>query len=357
MMMNHTTQPREQDRTPQTAPAVRIPAAIKLKVSFHDEQGIAMDPDVCTGVSRDVSATGVGFDIPSLSGPLATKLKESSPGIKVFIDIELPERTIRVRGKTLWLRVLANGNQERCVAGIEYEDLDPKLATTILTHANKLLGKPRFVKPLIAVVASLLLASSFLIWRVSNNNQAETLALEKELEDALLTKQQLADQLDKVRTDLDSINNNTNPDTNSLAEKKKALADLQKEFEATRNRVGALSVSLSNVRLPPPDDPEAKALFHMDRAYEFSRQENLAAAMIEFQQALEMRPNLPQAYLEMGTINELYGRNREAIRCYEKYIELKPDAIDAFDIKENIRNIRTFQEEFPDSTMQETNNP
>jgi tetratricopeptide (TPR) repeat protein len=50
----------------------------------------------------------------------------------------------------------------------------------------------------------------------------------------------------------------------------------------------------------------------------------LAKALIEFEMALELDPNLPEVYYGLGVIYKLQGEREKAIEAFERFLEVGP---------------------------------
>ncbi len=62
-------------------------------------------------------------------------------------------------------------------------------------------------------------------------------------------------------------------------------------------------------------------------------------AIREFEQAVRLAPDWPDAYYNLGMVQEKVGKYEEAIRSYEQYLRLAPDADDAKAVKRRINKL------------------
>ena len=65
-------------------------------------------------------------------------------------------------------------------------------------------------------------------------------------------------------------------------------------------------------------------------------QADYSLALQEFEQAAKLAPNYPDVYYNMGTVNSKLGNLSSAIKNFQRYLELAPDALDATKVREEI---------------------
>jgi len=80
----------------------------------------------------------------------------------------------------------------------------------------------------------------------------------------------------------------------------------------------------------PIATPTPSASDHMDLGIEYYKQGQLDKAIAEFQAAIELEPDNPEAHRNLGTAYVEQGKDEEAAAAYEKAIELDPDFGEAY---------------------------
>lgn len=73
--------------------------------------------------------------------------------------------------------------------------------------------------------------------------------------------------------------------------------------------------------------------------------ENKIKAQETYEKALAIDPNHAKAYLGLGRIYELDGKNKEAVLAYQKYLELSPNAQDSFSVTQRITVLKRSVEQ------------
>ena len=74
-----------------------------------------------------------------------------------------------------------------------------------------------------------------------------------------------------------------------------------------------------------PDDPDANVSF----GYGLIQKQKLDDAILHFQRALAAKPNYPQAYNDLGNVFAQKGKTDEAIALLQKALQIKPDYAEA----------------------------
>ena len=80
----------------------------------------------------------------------------------------------------------------------------------------------------------------------------------------------------------------------------------------------------------PAATPAPSASEHIDQGIEYAEQGRLDEAIAEFQKAIELKPDDPDAHRNLGTVYGEQGKEEEAAAAYEKAIELDPDFGEAY---------------------------
>ncbi|MGL6282044.1 MAG: tetratricopeptide repeat protein, partial [Microcoleaceae cyanobacterium] len=77
----------------------------------------------------------------------------------------------------------------------------------------------------------------------------------------------------------------------------------------------------------------------------FLKKEDFITAGIYFQMSIDLNPNFPWSYHNLGIVMENLGIIEQAIFCYEKVVELNPDFVGGY------QKLATIQEELGDSSQ------
>jgi hypothetical protein len=304
----------------------RIPVGLAVELRFG-ELGAA--PEATT---RDVSKTGMCVVVAGLPGGVEKALAEGA-GADVLIGVALGRKRVELPGKITWQRKVGHGEW---VVGVEYAGA-PDIAAAVTAYAEHRLHRPRVVRGM-AFAAALVLAcfAAFFFWY--EDDRAEELAsIDQKLSEATRLRTESAGHLEALRGEIAALRASTTSSAEELATKQKQLAAVQSKFETLRQQVGELSVSRENLKA----QGAPSGMEHLERGHRFSKENNLAAALIEYQRAVELVPDLAEAHLEIAVINDLYGRPAEAIESYRRYLALRPNALDAYEIRSTIKELES----------------
>lgn len=121
-----------------------------------------------------------------------------------------------------------------------------------------------------------------------------------------------------------------------LEKKEKDLKALNDQIARAEARRSAAESSLKNLTLPPPPGLDKSAVYHLERGRYFWDRHDEASALHEFETAITYDPSLGPAYLALGEANVYFGRLKQAVIAYRRYVELQPDADDADSIRSTI---------------------
>ncbi len=97
---------------------------------------------------------------------------------------------------------------------------------------------------------------------------------------------------------------------------------------------------------PPPEQDPADQTFdpyHAEKSIEigtyYMKKGNYDAAIERFQDAARRKPNFARPYLLLGEAYEKKGDKAPAIKSYEKYLEILPQAADANKVRKRIKKL------------------
>lgn len=318
---------------------VRIPAAIQVHLSFCNSGGEALDNEVYAGWTRDVSGTGLSITM-HVSAKLAASLDENRDGLMAEIDLKMGSRTVRVKANCMWVKLSGDGPLRSCLVGVEYVGADPDLAASIHALARRVHHQPVVIRTVAAVVIVAVVLGGLIIWSSQGASRVAIAAAEKKLAEANGMKQDIVLELETTMKEAQELFHSAGASADDLKVKQAKIEILTANFEEMREQVGELSIALANARFEPPEAMQSNAEWHFDRAHDFSEEENLPAALIEYERTILLAPDLAEAHLEVALINDLYGRNQRAIKSYRRYLKLRPSAEDAFEIRQKINMLK-----------------
>lgn len=106
-------------------------------------------------------------------------------------------------------------------------------------------------------------------------------------------------------------------------------------FIAALFAMSVLLVSIANAQTIPEE-----ARRHMTRgqaAVEMAKSpDEYDSAITEFQKAIELAPSWPNPYYNLGMVQEMSGKYKEAVASLKQYLALAPNAPDAAEVQEKI---------------------
>ena len=94
---------------------------------------------------------------------------------------------------------------------------------------------------------------------------------------------------------------------------------------------------------PPPKEPVFDP-YHAEKSIEigehYMKKGNYDAAIDRFQDAVRYKPGFAKPYRLMGEAYEKKGERAEAVKAYEKYLEIVPSADDAPKVRKRIKKLK-----------------
>jgi tetratricopeptide (TPR) repeat protein len=117
---------------------------------------------------------------------------------------------------------------------------------------------------------------------------------------------------------------------------------------------GLLALNLAAQKPQPEEPPEEDETIRSQREYTFNpiqaeeevkvgrfywKKGSYRAAALRFEEATRWNPTFAEAFLLLGEAQQKLDNREEAVRAYEKYLELEPDAKKAGDIRKRIRKL------------------
>jgi len=316
----------------------RIPAVFPVRLQFRAQDGAPIVDEVWSASTRDVSRTGL-----SLRGigdrEVVVALSQNADSLRVDVDLDIGRRTVRVASSVQWLKV-ANPSTGAYLIGVAFEDADAGMVDSIVEYARRVHHRPAVTRAVLATAVVAALVIGGLYWRAAGERQRAVAEVEGQLHEATEQKQAAALEVERKRREVERLKASTDTKDEELATKENQLSSLRAEFDTLRNTVGELAVSAEAVaEVDAPPEPDAA--YHLGRARVFAKEEdNLEAALVEYNRAVELDPELSEAYLEIANINDLFGRYKEAIAAYRRYLQLVPDTTFAEEIGQRIEDLR-----------------
>ena len=83
---------------------------------------------------------------------------------------------------------------------------------------------------------------------------------------------------------------------------------------------------------------------HYDRGEAAVKARDFEAAIKEFEQAIRLAPDWPDAFYDLGLAQEGAKKYADAVRSYREYLRLAPNAADAEDVKSLINKMEYLAE-------------
>ncbi len=320
------------------ADEVRFPAILPVRMQFRRADGTVIDDQVWPGKTRDVSTTGMSVFVHG-SPELIEKLQAHATELRTEIDVEVGRRTLRMVGDCKWVK--PSGKSGRALLGVEYLDARPTVAQTIAAYARRVQERPVVVRMAVGSLVVVLVVGAILYWQGYSARHAVIERVERQLQQATILKHDAALQLERTQREVIRLTDSADTKDEVLAAKEEELDRYRAKLEARRKRVGRLSVSLKDLKGSALPRRGRSAIYHFDRARNFADEDdNLAAALLEFERTVRIDSSFADAHLEIGTINELYGRNRRAIAAYGRYLELRSWASDAAEVRAKVAALK-----------------
>lgn len=78
----------------------------------------------------------------------------------------------------------------------------------------------------------------------------------------------------------------------------------------------------------------------IDVGYYYLNEKNYVAAESRLKEAVELKPDIPAAYIGLGQAQQKLGKSTDARQSYEAYLKLSPDGKDADKVKKAIASLK-----------------
>jgi tetratricopeptide (TPR) repeat protein len=315
------------------ATTVRIPASFPVMVQLRTPQLEPLDGEVRAGITRDINEGGLGLEVRHLPSELAAKLA-TGDSVNLDIDIRIERHTLRLEGKSTWLRVVERHGEHIGCIGVEYVGVSPETAQKLVRAARRKVERGRGWR-IAAVATAAIAVGGGILWA---STHAEDIA-------------RLASAESRMMLALDAINRGTNEvqrlrqavaeRDEAMARKDAELVNLRDVLAREEEEFNLVRASLNDRRLSPPPMNANSAVHHLERGQWLWDHRQEAAAVAEFEQAVSLDPNMAPAHFALGEANVYFGRLPQAITCYRHYLELRPDAADADSIRTTVADLET----------------
>lgn len=233
-----------------------------------------------------------------------------------------------------------------------------------------------FIIALAAAVAALMAGTIFLFvgktkaesklvqaQKIMEKMEEDAGRLVKEKEDVLAEKDKLqADTISYVgintnltreKEDLDKklkaafkiINNKEAAVKDAAGKLKETEKKLAKEKGAENGKLGSLQVEMDKLTAQIKSLEETlrkeRGTYHYNLAVAYTQAKLYDEAVDAYKKSLEAFPNNADAYYNLGLLYENFkGDPDAAISCYQKYVELKPDAADRDEVQSWIGRLK-----------------
>jgi len=163
----------------------------------------------------------------------------------------------------------------------------------------------------------------------------EISALKKESSQARKNEASISSKLEKE----EALFARMKDDINELKDKNKELLDAKKELQKDLKKTLS-DIAGSNKKLEKLEREVAG--MHYNLGVIFQKENRWREAIREYEKVLEVRPDDADANFNLAIIYDTIKNDREkAVYYYERYLDINPDADDASKIKEYITDINT----------------
>ena len=119
------------------------------------------------------------------------------------------------------------------------------------------------------------------------------------------------------------------------------LADYAAHLKAgeSATKRGEFSRSVRSYKAALAVDKDS-VLAHLGLGNAYYELDNLAAALVHLERARTLAPKDPQVFVHLGAVYQSSGRKADAVRAYERYLDLAPDGKFARDVKGILRGLK-----------------
>lgn len=313
--------------------ALRFPSRVPVRFQVLEKGGTRVPGGPWPAQGVDVSRTGVRLEATALPSALIKRLGDYEAELRIEVGFDdVPGIDLPVVGLCRWLKDFGEG---RWILGIEYLSVDRGRGVAIANHFERKYLRPKVVRMGATFTGLFVLFAAALVYGAWERQRAAVARAEAELQAAIESKESLAILIAALESRLPA------PGTAPSPELAKEIASLRKELDDARNEVGRRSARL--VERSARTNAESPAQRKVELGNRFFSDGNLSAALIEYRQANEIEPKLPEPYLKMGIVHEFQDRPLEALESYGRYLELRRDAPDWFEV--NTRVERLYEQE------------
>jgi len=229
----------------------RIPSMVPVYYQVHSVSAGPIDQEVRTGLTRNMSQTGVCLQLRSPSPSVISRLNDPSTlsDLRLQMDIGLPNRVLRVHGEVAWVE---QDSTNAFLLGVKFEGVDPTLGTQIAGFAKRSGRKPILIRGGIAVLA-LLVVTMAIVHSVSvSSHEDELESIGTELEDAMTRYEKVTTDLQRQTHELDNLARKTRAllAASQPEGDEQTLEDLQDTVAADTlgTDIGALGNNISNLQ-------------------------------------------------------------------------------------------------------------
>ncbi len=309
--------------------AQRFPAKLPFRFHLVKPDGARLESQPRTGHALDASETGLRIHVESMPEELVARLRDPAANLKLEMSITVGTTETVLNGTCRWAKDLGKSPGGACVLGVEYLPADRERGAALAKTLERRYVRPRVLRAAGIVALMVTAVAAYVQWTTSTAQAERVRKAQDELSAAMLAKQELAKRLTALE---ETAAQAPTVDPTTEAE----LADLRAKLEEARKEVGERSVTLAEAVEPVRLDPVG----HARRGAKFFADGNVAAAFQEYSTAVKLDPKLADAHLKIGLIDEFYGLKEEAVLAYQRYLELKPNATDLYEVRQRIDRLR-----------------
>ncbi len=156
-LMTHTP-----TATSETRRHHRLPSVVPVDFQLLSGDREPLDPEIRTAFTRDLSGGGLCLEVRRLPEPLMTRLAQPDKPLSIEVDISLPERTLRIRGRIAWKSRESVGDRENHLIGVEFLNVPKADQEALSSFAKRAARRPKIIRAAIATLAILFVGSAAL---------------------------------------------------------------------------------------------------------------------------------------------------------------------------------------------------
>jgi hypothetical protein len=182
----------------------RIPTVVPVDFQLLSAQQVPLDPEVRTGITRDLSEHGMCLRVARLPHELRQSLQAPDMGdLRIALDIPIPKRTLRVFGRVAWSNVALPSSET--TIGVEFVDVAKADGALIAHFAKQAARRPKIIRTVVAGLALAVVGVALAFgWQVMMHRRAMAIASQQV---AQATKQydDVAGYMEKLTEDLSAL--------------------------------------------------------------------------------------------------------------------------------------------------------